>query len=82
MLRFRWSSGTTPSCTKGRWCTAPEPYLRQVLENFVAARGAALTGPLSRGDSATVGRNLNALSGDRLQGLYRAFLDCHAEAQS
>lgn len=58
---------------------ALEPYLRQVAENFVAARESALTGPLSRGDDLTIKRNLDALSGDGLQPLYRAFLEFHAE---
>jgi predicted short-subunit dehydrogenase-like oxidoreductase (DUF2520 family) len=56
------------------------PYLRQVTENFIATRESALTGPLSRGDGATIERNLGALAGDRLQGLYRAFLEFHTKA--
>jgi len=56
------------------------PYLRQAAENFITARGSALTGPLSRGDDATIERNVRALTGDGLQGLYRAFLEFHAEA--
>jgi predicted short-subunit dehydrogenase-like oxidoreductase (DUF2520 family) len=56
------------------------PYLRQVTENFLATRGSALTGPLSRGDRATIERNLGALAGDGLQGLYRAFLEFHTKA--
>ena len=59
---------------------ALEPYLRQVAENFIVARGSAITGPLSRGDGVTIERNLGALAGDGLQGLYRAFLEFHAEA--
>jgi predicted short-subunit dehydrogenase-like oxidoreductase (DUF2520 family) len=57
-----------------------EPYLRQVTENFLVAQGAALTGPLSRGDDETIGRNLRALAGDGLQGMYQAFLEFHTEA--
>ena len=56
------------------------PYLRQVTENFIATRASALTGPLSRGDRATIERNLGALAGDRLQGLYRAFLEFYSKA--
>ena len=56
------------------------PYLHQVTENFIAARGSALTGPLSRGDSVTIERDLGALSGDGLQNLFRAFLEFHAKA--
>ena len=58
------------------------PYLRQVAENFIVARGSALTGPLSRGDVATIERDLGALSGDGLQSLFRAFLEFHAKAAS
>jgi len=56
------------------------PYLHQVTENFVAAPGSALTGPISRGDDATIERNFRALAGDGLQPLYRAFLEFHTEA--
>ena len=77
-----WDAVATRFEGMGLRAAALEPYLRRVAENFIAARGAALTGPLSRGDSATIERNLDALSGDRLQGLYRAFLGFHAEAQS
>lgn len=59
---------------------ALEPYLRQVLDNFLADPDRALTGPLSRGDHATVERNIYALSGDPLQKLYAAFANFHAEA--
>jgi 2-dehydropantoate 2-reductase len=57
------------------------PYLRQVTENFIVARGSAMTGPLSRGDGETVESNLGGLAGDELQGLYRAYLKFHAEAR-
>lgn len=52
-----------------------EPYLRQVLENFLRDPATALTGPLSRGDWQTIDRNLGALNGDSLDPLYRAFLE-------
>ena len=64
----------------GLRAVALQPYLRQVTENFIAAGGSALTGPLSRGDSATIERDFNALAGDRLQNLFRGFLEFHAEA--
>ncbi|NOR20804.1 MAG: DUF2520 domain-containing protein [Xanthomonadales bacterium] len=50
------------------------PYLQQLATNFVQNPGSALTGPLVRGDVQTIERNLNALSGDPLQDLYRAFV--------
>lgn len=54
------------------------PYLRQVLDNFLADPAGALTGPLARGDTRTVARNLGALEGDALQTLYLAFADTYA----
>jgi len=50
------------------------PYLNQLADNFIAAGGSALTGPLVRNDQATIERNINALDGDPLQDLYRAFV--------
>lgn len=58
------------------------PYLQQVVHNFVANPGAALTGPLSRGDVNTIRRNLNALNGDPLQPVYQAFVELHRESQA
>lgn len=54
-----------------------EPYLRQVLENFLGSPDNALTGPLARGDQATIQRNLDALEGDPLQALYHCFSEFH-----
>jgi predicted short-subunit dehydrogenase-like oxidoreductase (DUF2520 family) len=51
------------------------PYLSQLASNFVQSPETALTGPLVRNDVATIERNLNALEGDALQDLYRAFVD-------
>ena len=39
--------------------------------------GAALTGPLARGDTGTIDLNLEALEGDSYQDVYRAFLRAH-----
>jgi len=50
------------------------PYLNQLASNFVKSPETALTGPLVRHDRQTIERNLNALSGDPMQGLYRAFV--------
>lgn len=54
-----------------------EPYLRQVLANFLADPEGALTGPMARGDEPTVNRNLKALEQDPLASLYRAFGDLY-----
>ena len=59
--------------------TVLQPYLEQVLANFIAQPGRALTGPLARGDQRTVARNLQALDGDPLQAVYRAFVTLHGE---
>lgn len=56
------------------------PYLQQVARNFVANPGAALTGPLSRGDQHTTHRNLKALDGDLLQPVYQAFVDLYRKS--
>jgi predicted short-subunit dehydrogenase-like oxidoreductase (DUF2520 family) len=77
-----WQAVTARFDGMGLPAAALEPYLRQLAENFIVARGSALTGPLSRGDGATIERNLGALAGDGLQHLYRAFLEFHAEAAS
>jgi predicted short-subunit dehydrogenase-like oxidoreductase (DUF2520 family) len=50
------------------------PYLQQLATNFVQNPDSALTGPLVRGDVQTIERNLNALTDDPLQDLYRAFV--------
>jgi predicted short-subunit dehydrogenase-like oxidoreductase (DUF2520 family) len=49
------------------------PYLRQLADNFIQAPESALTGPLVRRDQSTIERNIDALDGDPLQDLYRAF---------
>jgi predicted short-subunit dehydrogenase-like oxidoreductase (DUF2520 family) len=59
-----------------------KPYLQQVLQNFLANPGGALTGPLARGDRGTISRNLNALEGDSLQALYQSFVEFHATEQN
>lgn len=56
---------------------AMEPYLLQVMQNFISSPTGALTGPLSRGDTGTVKRNLQALEGDGLQALYQSFVEFH-----
>lgn len=56
-------------------------YLQQSLDNFIQEPANALTGPLSRGDRATIGRNIQSLAGDPLQPVYRAFVQLHASDQ-
>ncbi|MEM1410879.1 MAG: DUF2520 domain-containing protein [Pseudomonadota bacterium] len=52
-------------------------YLAQNLANALADPDGALTGPLARGDAATLERNLTALGPGGLQDLYRSFIDFH-----
>jgi predicted short-subunit dehydrogenase-like oxidoreductase (DUF2520 family) len=59
-----------------------EPYLRQVLHNFLTSPATALTGPLARGDQGTIARNLQSLQGDALQPLYQSFVKFHAAEQT
>ncbi len=58
------------------------PYLQQSLQNFLANPDGALTGPLARDDTGTISRNLNALQGDGLQGLYQSFFDFYRNEQN
>jgi predicted short-subunit dehydrogenase-like oxidoreductase (DUF2520 family) len=51
-----------------------EPILRQATENFIEHGSLALTGPLVRGDRATLSRHQDALSGSKLLGIYQAFV--------
>ena len=54
------------------------PYLESVTRGL-AAKGAPLSGPLSRGDHATVQRNLEALQGDPFEDVYRAFVCAYGQ---
>jgi len=54
------------------------PYLESVTRGL-AGKGAPLSGPLSRGDQATVQRNLEALKGDPFEEVYRAFVSAYEQ---
>lgn len=51
------------------------PYLEQTLLNLQENDQHALTGPLARGDQATIQANLQALKNDPFQKIYQAFLE-------
>lgn len=55
---------------------AMQPYLTSVYENLRNAPSEALTGPLARGDTATIDRNLSALgrASHPFQNVYQAFV--------
>jgi len=51
------------------------PYLQQTVQNLISNPDAALTGPISRGDTQTILRNLDSLQNLPEQSLYYAFLN-------
>ena len=57
---------------------AAYPFLTQTVHNLIANPDSALTGPLARGDAATVAANLGALEGDPFREVYSAFARAHA----
>ena len=57
------------------------PYLESVARGL-AETGAPLSGPLSRGDMATIARNLDALKGDPFEAVYRAFVEAYEQQQN
>lgn len=57
------------------------PYLSQQTENLAADYHTALTGPLARGDTATIARNISALKGDNFQAVYQAFVEAYKGKQ-
>jgi hypothetical protein len=56
---------------------AAHPYMFRVAANLASDAGRALTGPLSRGDAATIAANIDALAGDPFQAVYAAFVKAH-----
>ncbi len=60
---------------------AIEPYLHQVLANFLDSPHTALTGPLTRGDDATIARHRQSLQNSPpLAALYDAFVTFYRQA--
>ncbi|HYD18715.1 MAG TPA: DUF2520 domain-containing protein [Patescibacteria group bacterium] len=55
-------------------------YLKQQTENLLKDYKTALTGPLARGDTETIERNLKALSGDPYKAVYEAFVKAYASS--
>jgi 2-dehydropantoate 2-reductase len=56
------------------------PYLESIARGLAGA-GEPHSGPLSRGDHATVARNLEALAGDPFEPVYRAFVRAFEDEQ-
>ena len=61
--------------------TAAHPFLMQTTRDLIADGGRALTGPLVRGDAATIAANLTALEGDPFREVYSAFARAYARRQ-
>lgn len=62
--------------------TALIPYLKQITQNIEQGAASALTGPLVRGDQATIDRHFEALQGDPYLEVYQAFVNAYrAERQ-
>jgi predicted short-subunit dehydrogenase-like oxidoreductase (DUF2520 family) len=54
------------------------PYLESIMGGLAGA-GAPLSGPLSRGDQATLQRNIEALKGDPFEQVYGAFVAAYEQ---
>lgn len=55
--------------------SAARPYIEKIIENVLTHPEESLTGPLARKDAGTVEKNLQALSQDPYQNIYKAFLE-------
>lgn len=53
------------------------PYLLRQAQNLIQNSNSALTGPLVRGDQATIQKNLTALNSDNFKEVYEAFVSCY-----
>ena len=60
---------------------AAHPFLLQTVQNLISDPDRALTGPLVRGDAATIAANLAALEGDPFAEVYSAFARAHAHSR-
>lgn len=60
--------------------SAAMPYLARVFVNLRKDSKRALTGPLVRGDHATMARNLASLEGDPYADVYRAFVQAYTQS--
>ena len=60
---------------------AAHPFLIRTVQNLMTDPGRALTGPLARGDGATIAANLAALEGDPFAEIYSAFARAYARSR-
>lgn len=75
-----WSAGSSlvPGLSRQHFM----PILEQTLRNFGIAGASALTGPLKRGDTATVGKHLTALEELPEQKIYETFTEYYGERKN
>lgn len=52
-------------------------YMQQQAQNLITHPKTALTGPLVRGDTLTIEKNLAALEGDPFKEVYESFVKCY-----
>jgi predicted short-subunit dehydrogenase-like oxidoreductase (DUF2520 family) len=57
------------------------PYLDAIAHNVQKYGSESLSGPLARGDQATINRNLDSLQGDPYQSVYKAFVNAFTESK-
>ncbi|MBC7458540.1 MAG: DUF2520 domain-containing protein [Bdellovibrionaceae bacterium] len=48
-------------------------YIQQITQNFLNHKEAAITGPITRKDTSTINKNIEALVGTPLQSIYQSF---------
>lgn len=80
-VQILWQAAGARFTAMGLPASTLLPYLKQVSANFVDHPETSLTGPLSRGDHATLQRNLNSLEADPLQAVYQAFVGLYCNEQ-
>jgi Domain of unknown function (DUF2520) len=77
LTRHRLVHGSGSLVTSAAECAHPlmtfGPDLYDLARNLIADGSRALTGPLVRGDAATIAANLTALEGDPFREVYSAF---------
>ncbi len=57
-------------------------YFRASLDNFSSSPDTALTGPIARGDTATINSDITALGKDPYSGIYSAFEKAYRKEKS
>ncbi len=59
-----------------------DTYIRQITENFIQLKQAALTGPLMRKDFSTIEKNQASLVGSNLENIYKTFAQTFTKESS